>query len=130
MTLENNPFEVSGLERLVDLDKAEDFIGREALRRIAAEGVRRKLVGIGIPGDPLSYEIAEYRRAFHGGREVGVVTDLIWSPRLESNIGYVWVPIELAEPGTALDVEMPDGRVPGRTAALPFLDPSKRVPAA
>jgi aminomethyltransferase len=130
MTLENNPYEVSGLERLVDLDKAEDFIGREALRRIAAEGVKRKLVGVEIPGEPLSYEIAEKRRAFHDGAEVGMVTDLIWSPRLEANIGYVWVPIELAEPGTPLDVEMPDGRVAGRTAALPFLDPSKKVPAA
>jgi glycine cleavage system aminomethyltransferase T len=130
MTLENSPFEVSGLERLVDLDKAEDFIGREALRRIAAEGVSRKLVGVAIPGEPLSYEIAEYRKAFHDGNHVGVVTDLIWSPRLESNIGYVWVPIELAEPGTDLEVEMPDGRVAGRTAALPFLDPSKKVPAA
>ena len=115
----------------MDLDKAEDFIGREALRRIAAEGVRRKLVGIDIPGEALSYEIAQHRRAYHDGDEVGVVTDLIWSPRLESNIGYVWVPTELAGPGSPLEVEMPGGeRVTGRTAALPFLDPSKKVPAA
>src|SRR5438552_1068486 len=80
MTLDNNPYEVSGLERLVDLYKAEDFIGRDVLRRISAEGVTRKLVGIEIPGEPLSFEIAEYRRAFHSGQEVGVVTDLIWSP--------------------------------------------------
>jgi glycine cleavage system aminomethyltransferase T len=131
MTIDNNPFEVSGLERLVDLDKAEDFIGRAALRMISAEGVTRKLVGIEIPGEPLSFEIAEYRRAFHHGQEVGVVTDLIWSPRLESNIGYVWVPIGLAEPGAAVEVEMPTGdRVAGRTAALPFLDPRKKIPAA
>src|SRR5207237_2276155 len=105
--------------------------GRDALRRISAEGVTRKLVGIEIPGEPLSFEIAEYRRAFHAGQEVGVVTDLIWSPRLESNIGYVWVPVGLAEPDTAVAVEMPTGdRVAGRTAALPFLDPRKKIPAA
>jgi len=130
MTLDNNPYEVSGLERLVDLDKTEEFIGRDALRRFAEEGVRRKLVGVEIPGEPLSYEIAEYRKEFHDGAPVGTVTDLIWSPRLEANIGYVWVPTELAEPGTPLEIQMPDGLVEGRTAALPFLDPSKKVPAA
>jgi glycine cleavage system aminomethyltransferase T len=58
------------------------------------------------------------------------VTDLIWSPRLERNIGYVWVPVDLAEPGTELQVEMPEGSAPARTASIPFLDPKKRVPAA
>ena len=36
MTLENNPFEM-GLGRLVDEGKAQDYIGRDALRRIQAE---------------------------------------------------------------------------------------------
>ena len=42
------------------------------------------------------------------------MTDLIWSPRLEKNIGYVWVPIGLAEPGTALEIEAPGRRAAGR----------------
>jgi glycine cleavage system aminomethyltransferase T len=55
----------------------------------------------------------------------------VWSPRLDRNIGYVWVPIELAEPGTALEVEPPGGRRRrARTATLPFIDPQKRIPAA
>ena len=49
MTLATNPYEV-GLERLVDLDKPEPFIGREALKRIKAEGVKRKLAGVEIDG--------------------------------------------------------------------------------
>ena len=54
------------------------------------------------------------------------MTDLIWSPRLEKNIGYVWLPIELAGPGTELEIEGPDGsRADGRTAAIPFLDPTQ-----
>jgi glycine cleavage system aminomethyltransferase T len=57
------------------------------------------------------------------------VTDLIWSPRLEKNIGYVWVPIELADPGNELEIEAPDGGLwPARTAAIPFLDPKKDTP--
>ena len=57
------------------------------------------------------------------------MTDLIWSPRLEKNIGYVWVPIGLAGPGNELEIVAPDGRIwPARTAAIPFLDPKKDVP--
>jgi glycine cleavage system aminomethyltransferase T len=129
MTLENNPFEISGMERLVQLDKKAAFIGREALGRIAREGVTRKLVGIEVPGEALPMEIAEARLAYHDGRQVGRVTDLVWSPRLKRNIGYVWVPIELADPGVDLEVEMPGGMTAARTASLPFIDPKKRIPA-
>ena len=61
---------------------------------------------------------------------MGTVTDAVWSPRLERNIGYVWVPIELSEPGTKLDVESENGPLVGRTAAIPFVDQRKEVPAA
>jgi len=130
MTIDNNPFEVTGLERLVEEQKS-DYVGKDALMRIKDEGVKRKLVGIEVAGDPLSFEIAEFRPALHDGQRVGHVTDLIWSPRLEKNIGYVWVPIDLAEAGTPLEIEDPRGdRVPSMTAAIPFIDPRKRIPAA
>jgi len=128
MTIENNPFEVSGLERLVEVQDA-DYIGKAALERIRVEGVSRKLVGIEVDGAALPFEIAEKRAALHDGQNVGTVTDLIWSPRLERNIGYVWLPIELSAPGTELEIEGPDGsRVEARSAAIPFIDPRKQVP--
>ena len=50
MTLDTNPYEV-GLGWQVDHDQDGDFIGREALARIAAEGPRRKLLaGVEISG--------------------------------------------------------------------------------
>jgi aminomethyltransferase len=56
------------------------------------------------------------------------VTDAVWSPGLEKNIGYVWVPTEHAAAGTRLEVETPGGILPARTAAIPFVDPTKRRP--
>ena len=128
MTLDDNPFEVSGLERLVGLDKAGPFVGREALERIAREGVSRKLVGVELEGEPLTSWLTHYWPARHGGEHVGHVTDAIHSPRLDRNIGYVWVPIDLAEPGTSLEVETPDGTTAASVAALPFVDPRKETP--
>ena len=129
-TLQNNPFEIMGMERLVETQDA-DYVGKVALEGIREEGVRRKLVGIEAPGDPSYFEITEPRPAFAGGERVGEVTDLVWSPRLERNIGYVWVPIDLAGPGNDLEIEWKNGtRTAARTASIPFIDPRKSTPAA
>jgi aminomethyltransferase len=64
-----------------------------------------------------------------GDEQIGRVTDAIWSPRLERNIGYVWVPIAMAEPGTPIEVATLRGRIEARVASIPFLDPGKRIPA-
>src|SRR5262245_46584267 len=128
MTIANNPFEVMGLERLVE-PQAADYIGKAALEEIRTRGVERKLVGIESTNAALAYEIAEKRPVLHDGEAVGTLTDLIWSPRLEKNIGYVWLPIELSEPGTPLEIVAPDGdRWQARSAAIPFLDAGKQVP--
>jgi glycine cleavage system aminomethyltransferase T len=90
--------------------------------------VQQRLVGIEIEAPELRAECAEHWPARRDGEPVGYVTDAVWSPRLEKNIGYVWVPSELSEPGTELEVQMPEAAVPGRTAAIPFIDPGKRTP--
>src|SRR5215472_11023877 len=127
MTIENNPLEITGMERLAEPQEA-DYIGKAAIERVRASGVRRKLVGVTAAGDPLPFEISAFWPAWSDGKQVGHVTDLIWSPRLNANIGYVWVPIELAAPGTPLQIRAPEGAVAAQTASLPFLDPAKKVP--
>jgi glycine cleavage system aminomethyltransferase T len=128
MRLENNPFEVTGMERLVELDSAADFIGKTALQRIKAEGVKRKLVGIELSGDAMAAELSAYWPVLHGGKRVGHATDAIWSPRLERNIGYAWVPIELAKVGTELEAVISESTLQARVADLPFIDPKKAIP--
>jgi glycine cleavage system aminomethyltransferase T len=122
----NNPFEL-GLDRLVDLDSDAEFLGKDALRRIRDQGVRRKIVGVEIAGDRL--EMNETRwPASTDGRPVGQVTSAIYSPRLERNIGFCWVPVELAAEGTTLTVETPEGRREATVVPMPFVDPGKMIP--
>jgi aminomethyltransferase len=118
-----------GLEHLVE-EQPQDYIGKDALERIRREGVRRKLVGLEFGGDELAAELSWFWPVWKDGQEVGKVTDAVWSPRLQKNIGYVWVPIELSEPGTTIDIESEKGHIVGTTASIPFVDPKKEVPAA
>jgi len=128
MTINDTPFHVMGLERLVETQDG-DYIGKAALEHLRVKGVDRKLVGIEVEGDALPFELSRKCDALSGGKKVGTVTDLIWSPRLGKNIGYVWVPIELAGAGNALDIVAPDGGIwPAQTASIPFLDAKKQVP--
>jgi glycine cleavage system aminomethyltransferase T len=128
MTLADTPFHVMGLERLVE-EQEQEYIGKAALERIRTAGVDRKLVGIEFQSREPLEGISRQWPAHHGGRQVGRVTDAVWSPGLERNIGYVWVPIELSAPGTRIDVESEWGTMSGTTAAIPFVDPRKERPA-
>lgn len=127
MTLDTNPFEV-GLGWQVDLEQEADFIGRAALQRIEAEGPDRLLAGVEIAGEPLDLNMTRWPvRA--DGPEVGFITSAVWSPRLERNIGYAMLPVERAELGTRLDVEVAEGDVRQSTVVpRPFVDPSKEIP--
>jgi glycine cleavage system aminomethyltransferase T len=129
ITLADTPLHVMGLERLVE-DQPQEYIGKAALEELRRKGVDRKLVGIELEGDELRAEMSEYWPVYSGGRKIGHMTDAVWSPGLKKNIGYVWVPQDLAAPGTKLDVESETGdRLVGTTAAIPFVDPRKERPA-
>jgi glycine cleavage system aminomethyltransferase T len=128
MTLNDTPLHVQSLEHLVD-DQPQDYIGKGALEALKATGVDRKLVGIEFEGDELRAELTWFWPVHKDGKEVGKVTDAIWSPKLNKNIGYVWVPIALTEPGTTVDVESESGHLVGTIATIPFIDPKKEEPA-
>ena len=128
ITLADTPFHVMGMERLVE-EQSADYIGKEALERLRKTGVDRKLVGIMLEGRELRAEMSRTWPVFKDGNEVGFMTDAVWSPGLKENIGYVRVPIELADPGNTLDVESENGPLTGVTASIPFVDPKKEVPA-
>lgn len=126
MTLENNPYELD-LGWMVNLKQQSDFIGKDALKRIKAEGVKQKLVGIKMEGDPIEFNMTKWPVSA-GGDQVGRVTSAIFSPRF-GNVGYAWVPIEHADLGASLIVHHPEmGDLQAEVVEKPFVDPKKDIP--
>ena len=110
------PFD-AGLGRVVKLDKPGDFVGRAALERAAADGPKRRLVGLTIEGRG----IARHGYPVDAGeRRTGVVTSGTQSPTLGVPIAMAYVSPPDAEPATMLDIEIRDTRVPARVVPLPF----------
>ncbi|MGJ3259554.1 MAG: glycine cleavage T C-terminal barrel domain-containing protein [Rhodospirillales bacterium] len=124
--IRTNPFEL-GMDRLVALDTDIEFIGKAALRRIRAEGVRRRQVGLHIGGPRLAGPNTTYWPVLKDGTAIGEVTSAIHSPRLERNIALAMVSTDGAAAGTALEVGKPSGTVPAEVVEIPFYDPKKKL---
>jgi len=121
---DTNPYEV-GLGKYVDLDQDVDFIGKEALRKIKAEGVKRKLVGLILHTEPLN-QSAEFWSIESNGQNIGTVTSAVYSPDLEKNLAYGMVRVECSEVGTPLVVDLGEIKVNATVTSLPFIDNRKK----
>jgi aminomethyltransferase len=109
------PFE-AGLDWIVKLDK-EGFLGREALVRQRAAGIKRKLVGFEMRGRGIarhSYPI------WSGGGPVGIVTSGTHAPTLGKALGMGYVPVELSAPGSKFDIEIREQKVAAEVVETPF----------
>ncbi|MFL5736107.1 MAG: glycine cleavage T C-terminal barrel domain-containing protein [Actinomycetota bacterium] len=130
---DTNPFEVDmGYTWMVDLDQEDDFVGKDALKRIKEEGPKRKLVGVEIEGPSLGTyidnEMIDFFPVFENGGKIGQITSACHSPQLEKNIGFAMLPIEYAELGRKYEVETPSGKQWATTVPKPFIDPNKEIP--
>ena len=126
ITLEDTPFTI-GLDRLLDLDKPSDFIGKAALQRLATETPPRKLVGANFGGDPVGGN-DKFWDVYSEGNIVGRITRCCYSPRLEHNIALVNVPTDLSEPGTKVQLDIRGTIVEAEIVALPWFESHKKIP--
>ncbi len=113
----------AGLDRFVALDKGP-FVGREALARQRAEGIRLALAGLemvdrGVPRT--GYALLS------GASEVGYVTSGSYAPTLDRHIGMGYLPPELARPGTEVGVNIRERVAKAVVVELPFYRRKKEV---
>ena len=127
ITCADNPF-LFGFDYFVDFDQPGDFIGREALLEIRKNGIKRKLVGVEIGGEPFPVGNSQFYPIFDGEREVGHVTRCVHSPRLEKNIGFANVPIEYSNIGTKLTFRCPLGDLETTVCEWPWFPAQKKIP--
>ena len=124
--INTNPYEL-GLDRLVNLDITDNFIGKEALKKINAEGIKRKQVGIIIDCEPLEGPNTTFWPITKNDMIIGKITSAVYSPRLKKNIALAMVSIDSCEVGTNCEVEMFTKKNKATIVEKPFYDPKKKI---
>jgi aminomethyltransferase len=122
LTATHNVLELGLPKRMVT--KAADFIGKQALEQLVAEGgPKRLVVGVQLSSkDPLQTDFMQpWSLRNSDGQDVGCVTSLCYSPTIGANIGIATVNIESTTPGTKVHLESPDGLHDAVISKLPFM---------
>jgi aminomethyltransferase len=94
-----------------------DFTGRDALARQKEEGVRRKLVGFEITERGIARDDQD---VLIDGAKVGRVTSGSPAPYLKKNIGLAYVPVEHANEGQEIQIDVRGRAVAARIVQTPF----------
>jgi glycine cleavage system aminomethyltransferase T len=113
-----NPFE-AGLGTLVHLGRDDDFVGKVALQKISKEGVLRRRVGLVIGGERIS-GISQAHGLFLGNDVVGTVTEVVYSPRLNTNIAVGLLASAISDNEQKLKTNFGNGPRSARISTLPF----------
>ena len=113
----------AGLERFLKMEKG-DFVGRTALERAKADGIKRTLVGLesidrGIPRD--GYKVLDL-----SGNELGYVTSGSYAPFLKKNIALAYVPLEQSAIGNEVSVMCRSTPVKCKIVPTPFYKRPKK----
>ena len=115
----------AGLNFAVALDKGENsafpgesgFIGQAALKRIAADGPKRKLVGLKLEGKRTARQGMPVTK---DGGAAGVVTSGCLSPTLGYPIAMAYVDAAQSAVGNALQVDLGGKPTDAQVVPLPF----------
>ncbi len=118
---EYNPYE-AGIGFAVRLDKG-DFIGRDALEKIRAEGTTRRLCCMTLD-DPDAIIMGK-EPIVDGQHVLGYVTSANYGHTIGRGIAYGYLPTDHAEEGTNVNILYFGERLPATVAKDPLYDPRR-----
>ncbi|KAG1937093.1 dimethylglycine dehydrogenase, mitochondrial [Pimephales promelas] len=124
MNCDTNPFE-AGLDYFIKLNKPADFVGKQALLEIKAQGLRRRLAFLTLNTDDIDPEGNE--TVWHNGQVVGNTTSGSYSFTAHQSLAFAYLPLHLIVEGQQLEVELLGQRYPATVAKEPLVltEPSR-----
>ncbi len=117
LSLEINPLEAN-LGWTVKLDRTDPFVGQEALRKIQADGVKRKLVSLVLNDRRLAR--TNYRIGDSDHQETGKITSGTMSPHIEAPIALGLVSASAAQNAEHW-IEVRESWIQAKPVPLPFV---------
>ena len=104
-----------------------NFIGKEALKKIHQDGIKRKQVGLVLECEPLKGPNTTFWPIQKDGKKIGKVSSAVYSPRLKKNIALAMIAIDQSEIGNQFQVTTNEGTFNCVVVEKPFYDPKKKI---
>jgi aminomethyltransferase len=104
-----------------------NFIGKEALKKIKQDGIKRKQVGLELDCEPLQGPNTTFWPIKKDNQQIGKISSAVYSPRLKKNIALGMVDIDHSEIGNKFEVTADDKKFSCTIVEKPFYDPKKKI---
>ena len=118
MLISDNPFEC-GFEKLVHLNDNVEFIGKDSLKKILKNGIKRKLMGVKINSDTLnltSVELFDKKKQL-----IGNLRSAAFSPTFKKIVGIAMINREYCKNNEIFNINLNDNLVDGDICDLPII---------
>jgi len=115
----DNPLEC-GFDKFVNLDSDVMFLGKEKLKKIKSEGIKKKLMGVKIDTQAISLsssiDINNER-----GLKIGELRSACYSPHFGKVIGIAMMDQLFAKDSQSIKIDINNSTFNGKVCDLPFI---------
>uniref|UniRef100_A0A673K5T5 Dimethylglycine dehydrogenase, mitochondrial n=1 Tax=Sinocyclocheilus rhinocerous TaxID=307959 RepID=A0A673K5T5_9TELE len=118
MNCDTNPLE-AGLDYFIKLNKPAEFIGKQALLEIKAQGLSRRLAFLTLDTDDIDPEGNE--TVWHNGEVVGNTTSGSYSYTAQQSLAFSYLPLHLTHAGQKVEVELLGQKYPATVTQEPLV---------
>ena len=119
MDINDNPFEC-GFDKYVNLDNEINFLGKEKLKKIKLEGIKKKLMGLVIDTDVISItkslDIKDEKNKL-----IGELRSACYSPHFKKVIGIGMINKPFWKPSQLVKIDINNETFNGKVCDLPFI---------
>ena len=119
MDINDNPFEC-GFDKFVNIDSDVNFLGKESLRKIKSEGIKKKLMGIQIETKEINVTESIALKD-ENNVKIGELRSGCYSPRFGKVIGIAMMKKPFWKVSQTVKIEINNKTFDGKVCDLPFI---------
>ena len=119
MDINDNPLEC-GFDKFVNLESNINFLGKDELKKIKTEGIKKKLMGIKINAKEVSLT-GSLKITDENSNNIGELRSACYSPHFNQVIGIAMINKPYCEKDQSIKIDIKDQTFEGKVCDLPFI---------
>jgi len=119
MDIEDNPYEC-GFDKFINIESNVEFLGKEKLKKIKTEGIKKKLMGIKLDIKEISLS-GSLDLKDEKGNIIGELRSACYSPHFGKVIGIAMMKKPYWNVSQTVNIEINSNYCPGKVCDLPFI---------